>query len=279
MPWLQPRHMRRRTVIAALLVSAALSLAAHAADEAEDQPKEPSDAAPTPTDLVERVEVSSSVAKDREDSASFTDLDREEIAARHRGQDLGMLLAETPNAYAYSDAGNGVGYSYLSLRGFDQRRIAVNINGVPLNDPESHQVYFIDLADFAGSLQSLQVQRGTGTALYGSPAVGGAVNLETGALDREPQRPADAGRRLVRDVSRLARLEHADRRRARPSRRASPTSAATAIASRPGRGTRSGSSRSRGPASARSCACRRSAGRRRRSSPITACRSSTCAAR
>lgn len=133
--------------------------------------------------VVEEITVSASVASES-DPASFASLTRDEIASRNRGQDLGMLLGDTPNAYAYSDAGNGVGYSYLSLRGFDQRRIAVNINGAPLNDPESHQVYFIDLADFAGSLQSLQVQRGTGTALYGSPAVGGVVNLETGALDR-----------------------------------------------------------------------------------------------
>lgn len=133
--------------------------------------------------VVEEITVSASVAAE-DDPASFASLRRDEIASRNRGQDLGMLLAETPNAYAYSDAGNGIGYSYLSLRGFDQRRIAVNINGAPLNDPESHQVYFIDLADFASSLESLQVQRGTGTALYGSPAVGGAVNLESGPLER-----------------------------------------------------------------------------------------------
>jgi iron complex outermembrane receptor protein len=132
--------------------------------------------------VVEKVVVSATVAEERRDPASVTALDREEIARRNRGQDMAMLLAETPNAYAYSDAGNGVGYSYFSLRGFDQRRIAVYVNGVPLNDPDSQQVYFIDLADLAGGLSSLQVQRGTGTALYGSPAVGGVVNLETGAL-------------------------------------------------------------------------------------------------
>jgi iron complex outermembrane recepter protein len=132
--------------------------------------------------VVEKVTVSATVAAEGRDPASVTSLPREEIAVRNRGQDMAMLLAETPNAYAYSDAGNGVGYAYLSLRGFDQRRVAVYVNGVPLNDPESQQVYFIDLADLAGSLSSLQVQRGTGTALYGSPAVGGVVNLETGAL-------------------------------------------------------------------------------------------------
>ena len=66
------------------------------------------------------------------------------------------------NAYAYSDAGNGYGYSYLRIRGFDQSRIAVNVNGVPLNTPESHQVYSIDLGDFATGLGLIQIQRGPG---------------------------------------------------------------------------------------------------------------------
>ncbi|MBI3933036.1 MAG: TonB-dependent receptor [Acidobacteria bacterium] len=135
--------------------------------------------------FVEKVVVSATVAEERRDPASVTTLGREEIATRNRGQDTAMLLAETPNAYAYSDAGNGVGYAYFSLRGFDQRRIAVYVNGVPLNDPESQQVYFIDLADLAGGLSAIQVQRGTGTALYGSPHVGGVVNLETGAEPTE----------------------------------------------------------------------------------------------
>lgn len=133
--------------------------------------------------VVEKIVVSATVAEERRDPNSVATLDKDEIALRNRGQDMAMLLAETPNAYAYSDAGNGVGYAYLSLRGFDQRRIAVYVNGVPLNDPESQQVYFIDLADLAGDLSSLQVQRGTGTALYGSPSVGGVVNLESGALE------------------------------------------------------------------------------------------------
>jgi len=132
--------------------------------------------------VVESVTVSASVAETGRDPASFTTLSRDEIAEADRGQDMAMLLGETPNAYAYSDAGNGVGYSYLSLRGFDQRRIAILVNGVPLNEPESHQVYFIDLADLASGLSTLQVQRGTGTALYGSPAVGGLANLDMGAL-------------------------------------------------------------------------------------------------
>lgn len=133
--------------------------------------------------LVEEVVVSSDIARDREAPAGFTTLERADITERNHGQDLGMLLGDTPNAWAYSDAGNGVGYSYLSLRGFGQQRIAVNINGVPLNTPEGRQVYHVDLADFAASADRIQVQRGTGTALVGSPAVGGVVSVDTGSLD------------------------------------------------------------------------------------------------
>ena len=146
------------------------------------RPARAEDDVPLPSTLEEDVVVSSTVAKDREDPASFTDLDADAIRDLNAGQDLSTLLGETMNAYAYSDAGNGYGYSYLRIRGFDQSRIAMNVNGVPLNTPESHQVYTIDLGDFAASLGLIQIQRGPGTAMYGSPAVGGVVNLETASL-------------------------------------------------------------------------------------------------
>jgi iron complex outermembrane receptor protein len=181
-----PSHWRRRALGLAFAAVLARAPALAAEEPSAGLTPQPT---PLPTDLVEKVEVSSTVAKEREDAASFSDLDREAIEARHRGQDLGMLLGDTPNAYAYSDSGSGVGYLSLRLRGFDQTRIAVNLNGVPLNTPESRQVYYIDLADLAGSLDLVQVQRGPGTALYGSPAVGGVVNLETGNLE-----PSSGGR-------------------------------------------------------------------------------------
>ncbi len=142
---------------------------------------------PTPASvpsLTETLTVSATTAEEGRTPVSFVSLSAQELAARHHGQDLAMLLADTPNAYAYSDAGNGVGYAYFSLRGFDQRRVAVYLNGVPLNEPESQQVYFIDLADLAAQLDELQIQRGTGTALYGSPAIGGVVSLDIGLATR-----------------------------------------------------------------------------------------------
>lgn len=192
------------TLLAALCLAAALSISSPTWLSAAEPPagnpppatggstpatdQQPPEKAPStqPPELVEKITVTSTLAKERQDPATFTSISRDQIRGKNRGQDLALLLAETPNAYAYSDSGNGVGYSYLRIRGFDQRRIAVNVNGIPLNTPETHQVYFIDLADLAGGLDRLQVQRGTGTALFGSPAVGGVVNLETGHLPAEP---------------------------------------------------------------------------------------------
>ena len=163
-----------RAPLVPLLIAALI--AATAALSADEEEK------PIPSGVEEDVVVSSDVAKNRQDPASFTDLDQDEIRDLNVGQDLSTLLGETMNAYSYSDSGNGYGYSYLRIRGFDQSRIAVNVNGVPLNTPESHQVYTINLGDFATGLGLIQIQRGPGTALYGSPAVGGAVNLETAGL-------------------------------------------------------------------------------------------------
>ncbi len=140
------------------------------------------DEPPVPTGAEESIVVSSDAAKERQDPASFSDLDAQAIENLHVGQDLSTLLGDTMNAYSYSDAGNGYGYSYLRIRGFEQSRIAVNVNGVPLNTPESHEVYTIDLGDFAAGLGLVQIQRGPGTSLYGSPSVGGVVNLESAGL-------------------------------------------------------------------------------------------------
>jgi iron complex outermembrane recepter protein len=174
--------MKTTARLGATVLVAGVLLAGAGRSRADETPASTEDEKPLPTTLEEHVVVSDTVATDRRDPATFTDLDRDAILWRDQGQDLSTFLGETVNAYAYSDAGNGYGYSYLRIRGFDQTRIAVNINGVPLNTPESHQVYTIDLGDFAGGLDLVQIQRGPGTARYGSPAVGGVVNLETAPL-------------------------------------------------------------------------------------------------
>lgn len=127
----------------------------------------------------QEIVVTGTRAKRGETPAAFDDLSQEEIRRSHYAQDVPMLLTESPGVYAYSDNGNGIGYSYLSIRGFSQRRVSVLINGVPLNDPESHEVYWIDIPDLPENTQDIQIQRGVGTTLYGANSIGGTINVLT----------------------------------------------------------------------------------------------------
>jgi len=118
---------------------------------------------------------------------SHTNLSEPQIARDAGPWDIPMLLEDIPGAYSYSDAGNGIGYTYLKIRGFDQRRIGVLINGIPLNDPEDHQVYWVNLADLAANMEDIQVQRGVTNGVGGVTAIGGTVNLVTEQLSVYPQ--------------------------------------------------------------------------------------------
>jgi iron complex outermembrane receptor protein len=140
-----------------------------------------------------QLEVTTTRAMERETPTAFTELTRPEIQERYWAQDVPMLLAETPGTYAYSDAGNGIGYSYVKLRGFSQRRVAVTVNGIPLNDPQTHEVYWVDHPDLLASASTVQVQRGVGSALYGAGAVGGAINVETLKVPMERRIAIEAG--------------------------------------------------------------------------------------
>lgn len=151
-------------------------------------------AAPSPDTLprivpLAPIEVSTTRAGERAPLARTT-LSRDDVRAVNWGQDTPMALGALPGAYAYSDAGNGIGYSYLSLRGFPQRRISVLVNGVPLNDPQSHEVWWIDHPDLLASTGELQVQRGAGPALYGAAALGGSVSLTTAPIGEAARRTA-----------------------------------------------------------------------------------------
>ena len=110
-----------------------------------------------------------------------------DIARDYQIGDMPQLVASTPNVDAFSDAGGGLGYSYISIRGFANERVRAHINGVPLNDPEDQFTYFVDHPDFAGNVSAIQVQRGIGVAPSGEESFGGAVNVITYALD-EPRR-------------------------------------------------------------------------------------------
>jgi len=122
-----------------------------------------------------------------ETPAAFTNISSAELEERYFAQDIPVLLSDTPNLFAYSDAGNGIGYSYLKIRGFDQKRIAVMLNGVPLNDAVSGEVFWIDLPDFAESVEDIQIQRGVGNSLYGAAALGGSINLITSDYSTVPE--------------------------------------------------------------------------------------------
>ena len=110
---------------------------------------------------------------------SFSNLSSKEIETRYTVEDVPMVLSTEPGIWAYSESGNGTGYSYVSIRGFDQSRIGVMIDGVPLNDNESHQVYWVDHGDILADAKNVQIQRGIGNSLYGASAFGGSINLNT----------------------------------------------------------------------------------------------------
>ena len=113
-----------------------------------------------------------------------TDLTKKDIEKNNLGQDLPFLLNQTPSVVINSDAGNGVGYTGIRIRGTDAARINVTLNGIPYNDAESQGTFFVDLPDIASSANSIQIQRGVGTSSNGAGAFGGTINLSTNDLNK-----------------------------------------------------------------------------------------------
>lgn len=132
-------------------------------------------------DLVEipEVIVSGTRAGDKGSSISFSNLTKLDIERLSITRDIPSILNTLPSTSYYSESGTGIGYGYVRIRGFDQRRISVLINGVPQNDPEDHSVYWINFYDLANSLEDVQVQRGSSISFYGPPAIGASINLVT----------------------------------------------------------------------------------------------------
>lgn len=119
-------------------------------------------------------------ASEGETPASFSNITGEEIREQYWAQDIPPLLSALPGVFAYSEAGNGIGYTYLKVRGFDQKRVGVTVNNIPLNDPEDGVVYWVDIPDLAANLQDIQLQRGVGYSNRGSSGgFGGSLNLVT----------------------------------------------------------------------------------------------------
>ena len=129
--------------------------------------------------------VRSDRATQGETPVAFENFSRQDIDRDYKVGEFPLLLQSTPNVYAFSDGGSALGYSYIKIRGFDDKRVAVYINGVPLNDPEDQATYFVDLPDFASNITDIQIQRGVGNSLYGDASFGGSVNIATNAFARE----------------------------------------------------------------------------------------------
>ena len=115
-----------------------------------------------------------------------TNLSKTEIQKLNLGQDLPFILNQTPAVVVNSDAGDGVGYTGIRIRGSDATRINVTLNGIPYNDAESQGTFFVDLPDFISSVNSIQVQRGVGTSSNGSGAFGATINMSTNEINQKP---------------------------------------------------------------------------------------------
>ena len=121
----------------------------------------------------------------KESPVTFSNLKKEEIAPRNLGQDIPILMNFLPAVVTTSDAGAGVGYTGIRVRGSDATRVNVTINGIPYNDAESQGTFWVNMPDFASSTQSLQLQRGVGTSTNGAGAFGASLNLLTDAFAEE----------------------------------------------------------------------------------------------
>lgn len=116
---------------------------------------------------------------------TFSNLTQKDIASRNLGQDIPILMNYMPSVVTTSDAGNGFGYTGIRVRGTDATRVNVTINGIPYNDSESHGTFWVNMPDFASSVQSMQLQRGVGTSTNGAGAFGASLNLLTDSYSKK----------------------------------------------------------------------------------------------
>lgn len=147
----------------------------------------------TATIAQEEVVVTATRAHPRLTPITFSNMTARELEEQPAMKDLPVLLASLPSTTYHTENGNGIGYSTLRMRGFDQRRIAVSINGIPQNDPEDFNVFWINFFDIQNAVEDIQVQRGAGSAFYGPTAIGGAVNIVARPYKPYPYAQVEAG--------------------------------------------------------------------------------------
>ena len=166
--------MRKKNLVTTALVLAGI-LAADAA---------------TPADSLRAVELQNvqvvAIRASKTTPMAFTDMDKQALGRVNFGKDVPSLLSMTPSVTTSSDAGTGIGYTGIHVRGTDPTRINVTANGIPLNDGESSQLYWVNMCDFASSVQSMQIQRGVGTSTNGAGAFGATLNMQTDNLGTKP---------------------------------------------------------------------------------------------
>ncbi len=120
------------------------------------------------------------------DPFTHSTISKEYIQKENLGQDLTVLMQWQPSVVTTSDAGAGIGYTSMQIRGSDQTRINVTLNGVPVNDAESHNVFWVNMPNLAGNTSNIQIQRGVGTSTHGAGAFGGTVSINTHELRPKP---------------------------------------------------------------------------------------------
>lgn len=142
--------------------------------------------------LMDEVVVKSTRAG-KNDPVAMSIMKKEDIESKNLGQDIPTLLSLSPSIVSTSDAGHGIGYSGFRIRGTDANRINITVDGIPLNDSESHGVWWVNMPDLATSVEDIQIQRGVGTSTNGAAAFGASVNLQTLGLQKEAYARMDAG--------------------------------------------------------------------------------------
>ncbi|MDX9694836.1 MAG: TonB-dependent receptor, partial [Bacteroidales bacterium] len=121
----------------------------------------------------------------KSDPVSFTNISNDNIKDNNFGQDVAYLISRTPSIVQTSDAGTGIGYTNFRIRGTDMNRINITVNGIPLNDSESHGVFWVNMPDFVASVDNIQIQRGVGTSTNGAAAFGATLNMQTKTFHKD----------------------------------------------------------------------------------------------
>ena len=117
---------------------------------------------------------------------AYSELGKNKLKQLNNGQGIPSLIQQSPSVITTSDAGTGIGYSGFRIRGTDANRINITVNGVPMNDSESHTVFWVNLPDFASSVENIQIQRGVGTSTNGAAAFGATVAMQTQKSELKP---------------------------------------------------------------------------------------------